>query len=317
MQNKSIFALQTNDIDEMATAFGGPNIDASQLSSGFFAGNLLQVQLEDIQCWQISWNQKIQLMGSMAPDTISLWIPLIENYRSIWNGFECSGQQVILNLNGKIDYTHLESEIVACTVLSSQRLAQSIASPHLETLKNLPLNYGLLTPDSIKLQLLRNHLEEIFSLAVSSPELLSRPHLNQMIIDNLFSSITELLLSCRFLPEKTDRSLTRTLKLKQAIEYIRENLHQPLSIQKISSEIGMSRRSLIYIFREVFGMGPMEYCKSCRLNAVRRQLKVADAKTDKVVEIAKRWGFHHMGHFSADYRAIFGELPSETLRRSR
>lgn len=317
MQNTSIFALQTNDIDEMATAFGGPNLDASQLSSGFFVSNLLQVQLEDIQCWQISWNQKIQLLGSMAPDAISLWIPLTGNYRSIWNGFECRGQQVILNLDGKIDYTHLGSEIVACTVLSSQRIAQLITSHHLETLKYLPLNSGLLTPDPIKLQLLRNHLEEIFSLAVSSPELLSRPHLNQMIIKNLFSSITELLLSCRFLPEKTDRSLTRTLKLKQAIEYIRENLHQPLSIQKISSEIGMSRRSLIYIFREVFGMGPMEYCKSNRLNAVRRQLKVADAKTDKVVEIAKRWGFHHMGHFSADYRAIFGELPSETLWRSR
>ena len=316
MQNNTIFTLQTNDIDEMAAAFGGLNLVATQLSSGSFISNFLQVQLEDIQCRQISWNQKIQLLGNMLPNTISLWVPLTVNYKSIWNGFECHGQTVILNLDGKVDYTHLAGELVACTIVSREQLSQSIRSCELERLRNASLEHGVLVPNLKQLQILRSYLAEIFSLAVSNPDLLSRSHLNQMIIDNLLSSIAELLIGSKCLSDQTDRSRTRTLKLKQAVEYIRANLHQPLSLQIIATEIGISRRSLMYGFRELFGMGPMEYCKNNRLNAVRRQLKRADSKSDKVLEIAKGWGFHHMGHFAADYKALFGELPSETLRHS-
>ena len=32
------------------------------------------------------------------------------------------------------------------------------------------------------------------------------------------------------------------------------------------------------------------------------------------LEAASRWGFFHLSHFAADYQALFGELPSSTLR---
>jgi len=37
----------------------------------------------------------------------------------------------------------------------------------------------------------------------------------------------------------------------------------------------------------------------------------------KIGTIANRCGFWHMGRFAADYRRLFGELPSETLRSTR
>jgi AraC-like DNA-binding protein len=36
-----------------------------------------------------------------------------------------------------------------------------------------------------------------------------------------------------------------------------------------------------------------------------------------VHDVATRWGFWNLGEFAADYRRQFGELPSETLRRTR
>jgi AraC family ethanolamine operon transcriptional activator len=40
------------------------------------------------------------------------------------------------------------------------------------------------------------------------------------------------------------------------------------------------------------------------------------APESRVADIAIRWGFWHMGQFARDYRAMFGELPSETLKKS-
>lgn len=41
------------------------------------------------------------------------------------------------------------------------------------------------------------------------------------------------------------------------------------------------------------------------------ELNTADMAT--INEAAQRWGFWHAGEFAADYRLLFGELPSQTL----
>ncbi len=69
-------------------------------------------------------------------------------------------------------------------------------------------------------------------------------------------------------------------------------------------------------FQEVFGTSPMEYLKAQRLLSVRRSLKAADPKTTSVVEIARKYGFWSGGHFARDYKQMFGELPSETLKQA-
>jgi AraC family transcriptional regulator, ethanolamine operon transcriptional activator len=61
------------------------------------------------------------------------------------------------------------------------------------------------------------------------------------------------------------------------------------------------------------GMSPKAYLKAKRLNAVRQDLKRAEANA--VAEIANRWGFWHTGNFAADYLRLFGELPSQTRSR--
>ena len=47
-----------------------------------------------------------------------------------------------------------------------------------------------------------------------------------------------------------------------------------------------------------------------------RVLKSTDPKLATISQIAIEWGFWHMGQFSADYKKMFGETPSTTLRFS-
>ncbi|MGK7938928.1 MAG: helix-turn-helix domain-containing protein [Crocosphaera sp.] len=51
-----------------------------------------------------------------------------------------------------------------------------------------------------------------------------------------------------------------------------------------------------------------------RLNGIRRALLLADPKINTVKNIAYNWGFWHLGHFSVDYKKMFGETPAQTLR---
>jgi AraC family ethanolamine operon transcriptional activator len=59
-------------------------------------------------------------------------------------------------------------------------------------------------------------------------------------------------------------------------------------------------------------MAPATYLRYIRLNGARRSLK----ETASVTEAATSWGFWHFGRFAQDYRALFGEQPSATLKRA-
>ncbi|RLA47881.1 MAG: AraC family transcriptional regulator, partial [Gammaproteobacteria bacterium] len=78
----------------------------------------------------------------------------------------------------------------------------------------------------------------------------------------------------------------------------------------------VSERTLEYAFREHLGQSPKTFTLTYRLNKVRKMLRHADPDTDRIHKIAGYHGFFHAGQFASDYNRLFGELPSETLRRS-
>jgi AraC-like DNA-binding protein len=101
--------------------------------------------------------------------------------------------------------------------------------------------------------------------------------------------------------------------VKRVEDYILTHADQPLTIGAMAAYAGVSTSSLFAGFRDFRGTSPMAYLKSVRLQRVRDDLQGASAKTDTVTNIAMRWGFRHLGHFTVDYKRKFGELPSDTL----
>jgi AraC-like DNA-binding protein len=99
----------------------------------------------------------------------------------------------------------------------------------------------------------------------------------------------------------------------RAVEVMLSNVSEPLDLKDIAAACNVSQRTLIYQFNDVVGITPMAYYKLQRLNAVRRALKAADIRITRVFDVAAEFGFYHMGHFAADFRELFGRLPSEML----
>jgi AraC family ethanolamine operon transcriptional activator len=80
-----------------------------------------------------------------------------------------------------------------------------------------------------------------------------------------------------------------------------------------------SRRALQYAFEDLLQVSPITYLRCMRLNRARRDLlrqagRCVGAGVG-VGDVAARWGFWHLSRFAADYRHLFGELPSATLGR--
>lgn len=85
-------------------------------------------------------------------------------------------------------------------------------------------------------------------------------------------------------------------------------------VPALCQRLHVTRRTLQNHFQSVVGQSPADFLKAVRLNACRRALRTAQPG-DTVQDLAARWGFFHMGHFSHDYKALFGEPPSQTLRQ--
>ena len=78
--------------------------------------------------------------------------------------------------------------------------------------------------------------------------------------------------------------------------------------------IGIKERTLQRSFSEIFRMPPKRYLQLRQLNQVHAALCAAEAQGQLVMDILMRHGITELGRFAAEYRALFGELPSQTIR---
>ncbi|WP_375159931.1 helix-turn-helix domain-containing protein [Bradyrhizobium sp. RDT46] len=107
----------------------------------------------------------------------------------------------------------------------------------------------------------------------------------------------------------------RAIKLVQRIdEYLAARPTAPIYTADLAGEFGVSIRTLGGAVSRVRGMSLHQYIRLKRLWATRTRLLRGGAT---VATCARAQGFHHLGEFAAAYRAIFHEMPSDTLARGR
>jgi len=81
--------------------------------------------------------------------------------------------------------------------------------------------------------------------------------------------------------------------------------------------LGVARRTLEHTFHDSIGLSPARYLTVLRLSAIRREFLHASDDSLFVADLVERYGIVHLGRFAVSYREMFGEMPSQTLRRTR
>lgn len=160
-----------------------------------------------------------------------------------------------------------------------------------------------------------DYIRELFSVVHQRPEFLAQPDCKTLILEDLMPLVIAALPSQQTSTQGLT-PLSRTNLIKEARACINEHLAEPLTVKTLVENLHTSKRTLFYAFEEAFGIGPMTYLKVQRLRAVRQRLKAVEPGDSNVTQVAQKFGFWSLGHFSRDYKTMFGESPRETLRQA-
>jgi AraC-like DNA-binding protein len=104
---------------------------------------------------------------------------------------------------------------------------------------------------------------------------------------------------------------------KRAIDLMHAHPETPWSTAELARATGASARALQRAFERSGQPSPMTYLRQVRLHRVHAELAAHSPDSVTVTSVAGRWGFVHLGRFASQYRQLFGETPSETLRAGR
>ncbi len=105
-----------------------------------------------------------------------------------------------------------------------------------------------------------------------------------------------------------------THRIASAIERLRHDFDQPLRIELVARELGMSVSSLHHHFKAVTALSPLQYQKRVRLLEARRLMLDEDLDA---ASAALRVGYRDASHFNREYKSLFGAPPIHDVQRLR
>jgi AraC-like DNA-binding protein len=105
-----------------------------------------------------------------------------------------------------------------------------------------------------------------------------------------------------------------THRIARAIEQLRQGFDQPLRIDDIAQELGMSVSGFHHHFKSVTAMSPLQFQKRLRLQEARRLMlgEHLDAAS-----AAYRVGYDDASHFNREYKRLFGLPPMRDVEGLR
>jgi AraC family ethanolamine operon transcriptional activator len=311
----TITDLCCHEFDAFSEAARGWDLDFRQLDRGPFRGELLQAEAGPVLLTRVRFNRRFEQRGRALPDRRTFAVLAQGAGPVLWCRKEFK-QDAVACFRG-------DGEFEAVSVPGFEVYTLSIDKKRLEDLAQQlgcgepgPGEGRLVPSHPEKETVLRQRLRRICVASETRTRSRDGPWLRKELVDGLPRAI---LLALPAVQETPSRSSTRlrARARETARAYIEASKGERLTVGDLCRATGASERTLEYAFREHFGVTPKAYLQAVRLHQVRKELRVSDPSLTRVADVANRWGFWHMGQFAADYRRFFGELPSETLRRSR
>ncbi|MDX9669160.1 MULTISPECIES: helix-turn-helix domain-containing protein [unclassified Pseudomonas] len=289
-------AFNTADVTEQIRATPGWVQHYQQMSPGHFAGQIRYLDLQGVQVYEEQMNTRVEQNFSAPPGALAFCFDRSDN------------ALYLLNEESRNIWITPENYQEIAVVFGPEFVRQhGLDVARLEGLFMAPLNGG---QNALFSRWLSSTLTKLTqTLDPPSKEALTQ----QLLEDCLF-----ILDNARVHLDRDGlqrRSEERTI-MKRVGEWAADSPEETVNLLELAQVAGVSLRQLQHAFKDFTGMTPSHWLRLRRLNSAHRELRKRGPTETTVAEVAMNWSFWHLGRFSSSYRALFNELPSETLKRA-
>ena len=303
-----------NNFEEFAQITKLWNLDFRQIDRGEFEADIVQVASSDLQVSEGKFNRKLDQLGS-APNGLRTFAILAnESTPTIWHGKLADQENImIFPKDGELEAVSTPRFDVFTISFTEDLLLDIINTIGLGRPEDIIREPEIASCNPKTLALLRQNISKVLQeIRLNAPRMTEEQlqyEIEHEIPRSLIISLTK---------ERHNNNKPSPQKRHQTVrrirEYVESNAPSNFTVKDLCIAAGVSERTLRYAFEENLGVSPKAFVNIIRLNRVRRDLRNIDLTEKNISDIANRWGYWHMGQFAADYRKLFGELPSETNR---
>jgi len=310
------FFLKTSfdDFDQLSHAVHAWDLDFRQLDMGECKAELLQFANGNILLGNARFNRRIDQRGSAPPENWTFAIFSAQSSSIIWHEQEIPNNSIIVYKPGsEIDCISRPGFEVYTLSFPEDFLNEIGAKLGLAEIRKLVNGSDNFEYDLRGLAVIRGKLHQVVNAVNSGTSQIDTSSLMQSLDVELAEQI--LLILSRSYPNKNTSTGLRKRAIQRTKAYLTDFPFETHTVSQLCNIAGVSERTLQYAFLEHYGVSPKTYLKNIRLNGARRELWKSNPHVSRVNEVAGSWSFWHMGQFAKDYRKLFGELPSDTLKR--
>jgi AraC-like DNA-binding protein len=288
-------AFNTADVAEQIRATPGWVQHYQQMSPGHFAGRVRYLDLQGVEIYEEQMNTRVEQNFSAPEGALAFCFDRSDNALYVLNGE---------SRNIWITPENYQEIAVVFGPEFVQRHGLNVA--RLEGLFMAPLNSG-------QNALFSRWLSGTLTRLAQTLDPPSKEALTQQLLEDCLYILDN---ACVCLDRGgLQRRAEERAVMKRIGEWAADAPEDTLNLLELSQVAGVSLRQLQHAFKAYTGMTPTHWLRLRRLNSARRELLSRTAMDTTVAEVAMQWSFWHLGRFSNSYRALFNELPSQTLAR--
>jgi len=320
--------VTVHSVDEAASTMSGWQVDVLQISPGKLNYSLSMTQLGHIQIFREQADKPLLKRGMACPGSLVFNFVVQAQGRGRLSGREVDPQAGLVIDGDKLPEIITPNYLdLIYIVVDRQWLSERIGEHICRQISSGADSFGNFTlwheQGLAQSKLLPVAMQDFYTVA---PQTLLQQATHSAIgeaeVGDDISSLERLVLDALLAVLNSVRKVEPVSEtghkrlMDQARTLMLNNTLERQSMSQVAAQLGVSRRHLQTCFNSAVGTTATEFVRAERLNQVRKVLVEARraGRAVSIGNVAADWGFWHLSRFASDYRDMFGELPSETLR---